>query len=119
MERSNTEAAQREARKDSIASFLGSGKKLFCNICRVQLLPDKSCGICGVYYTEPSALKEVKIKGLDGKTPESKTSDGNEQLLSATVPEPWAKPKDQKMSPLFEGLKHQGFKFTSYTDTST
>jgi hypothetical protein len=87
-------------------------KKLFCNVCNSQLLPDYSCGKCGIFYLPEQARHEVVIRGLDGKEPGPNTT----TIPHASID---TEPKKKlKMAPLFESLERSGFKFTSYSSTN-
>ena len=98
---------------DRIALNITGDKKRFCNICDSELLPDYSCGKCGVYYMPEQARHEIKIMGLDGKEP----GIGTNTIPIASVDTTPDK-KKQKMAPLFEAMQKQGFRFTSYTSTN-
>jgi hypothetical protein len=98
---------------EGIALNITPDKKRFCNVCNSQLLPDYSCGKCGIYYLPEQAMHQVVIRGMDGKEPGPNTT----TIPVASVDtEPKKKPK---MAPLFESLERQGFKFTSYTESNT
>jgi hypothetical protein len=109
----------RAKQNKNIASFISKGggaKKLFCNVCNRELLPDKSCGVCGVFFVgETQPRHETRIKALDGKMPGPR-----EQFLSARPNnEQWNKPHEQKkeVDTFFKSLENSGFRLTSYTRT--
>jgi hypothetical protein len=107
----------RETAKESIASFIGSTKRKYCNSCRQQLLPDGTCGKCGILYLANQPMHEIRIKALDGKRPGHQPS---QDFLTAKDSEEWNKPKDRSqpnLDPLFKTLEKVGFKFTSYSRT--
>jgi hypothetical protein len=97
---------------ERVALNITPDKKLFCNVCNSQLLPDYSCGKCGIYYLPEQARHEIKIAGLDGK--EAGPNTGIIPHVSVDT-EPKKKPK---MAPVFESLERAGFKFTSYTESN-
>lgn len=91
-----------------------SDKKLYCNICNNQLLPDHSCGKCGIFYLPEQAKHQIQIKGMDGKEP-------GPYARRHTIPIAFIdneKSKTKDMGPAFEGLKKSGYHFTSYSDSN-
>lgn len=101
---------------ERIALNITPDKKRFCNVCDTQLLPDYSCGKCGIYYQPEQARHEIKITGLDGKEPGLNTN----MIPIASIDTPTSPSKQRrKMAPLFESMERSGFHFTSYAETNT
>lgn len=100
---------------ERIAINITSDKKLFCNICDSQLLPDYSCGKCAIYYLPEQARHQVVIKGMDGKEPGPNTT----TIPVASVDIPTTATKKPKMAAFFESMERQGFRWTSYSESNT
>jgi hypothetical protein len=100
---------------ERIALNITPDKKLFCNICNLELLKDYSCGKCGIYYLPEQARHQIVIKGMDGKEPGPNTT----TIPVASVDTPTTTSKKPKMTALFESMERSGFKFTSYTESNT
>ena len=96
-----------------IALNITSDKRLFCNVCGQQLLSDRSCGKCGIFYSSDDAKHEVKIMGLDGREPGPQPR---------TIPIAFIDNETKKqpdMGPTFDALKKQGYRITSYSESNT
>ena len=95
-----------------IALNITPDRKRYCNLCNGLLLSDYSCGKCGTYFRPEEARHSLEIRGLDGKI----GGDRERTIPIAFIDS--EKPKDKDMGGVFEALKKQGYRITSYSDSN-